>query len=101
MDYNKDLTMESDFIGMFNYPAGRRNNYNNPVDPAVIQNAVNSYLKNNPGTGRDGKSAYEQAVDGGYTGTEAEFKQALAGLESMSKADMLNILRGGDNAWLD
>lgn len=28
--------------------------------------------------GDSGKSAYESAVDGGYTGTEAEFEQALA-----------------------
>ena len=28
--------------------------------------------------GQDGKSAYESAVDGGYTGTEAEFNDALA-----------------------
>lgn len=28
--------------------------------------------------GEDGKSAYESAVDGGYTGTEAEFNDALA-----------------------
>ena len=48
--------------------------------------------------GDNGKSAYEQAVDGGYTGTEAEFKQALANIDSMTKAEMLDILRGGDNA---
>lgn len=29
-------------------------------------------------TGTDGKSAYEQAVEGGYTGTEEEFNQILA-----------------------
>lgn len=28
--------------------------------------------------GQDGKSAYESAVDGGYTGTESEFNDALA-----------------------
>ena len=89
MDYNKDLTMESDFIGMFKYPAGRRNNHSNPVDPAVIQNAVNSYLKNNPGT--NGKSAYEQAVDGGYTGTEAEFEQALASIGDPTDIDFSDI----------
>ena len=64
MDYNKDLTMESDFIGMFNYPAGRRNNYNNPVDIAMIRSAVNDYLDEHPVSA---KTAYEQAVDGGYT----------------------------------
>ena len=91
MDYNKDLTMGSDFVGQFNYPASRLNNHSTPVDPAVIQNAVNSYLKNNPGTGRDGKSAYEQAVDGGYTGTEAEFEQALASLGDPTDIDFSDI----------
>lgn len=49
------------------------------------------------GTGKDGKSAYEQAVEGGYTGTEAEFNASFKDI-SMSKTEMLNILRGGDNA---
>lgn len=31
------------------------------------------------GTGSDGKSAYQYAVDGGYTGTEEEFAKKLAG----------------------
>lgn len=78
MDYNKDLTMESDFIGMFNYPAGRRrNNHNNYVNPSVIADAVNDYLDKHPVSA---ETAYEQAVDGGYTGTEAEFEQALANI---------------------
>ena len=47
--------------------------------------------------GKDGKSAYESAVDGGYTGTEAEFDTALSDI-NMTKAEMLNILRGGENA---
>ena len=39
-----------------------------------------------PGTpGADGKSAYEAAQDGGYTGTEAQFNAALADVEN--KAD--------------
>lgn len=40
----------------------------------------------NPGTpgtpGADGKSAYQAAVDAGYTGTEAEFNAALLALEN-------------------
>lgn len=31
--------------------------------------------------GADGKSAYQQAVEGGYTGTEAEFEALLAGID--------------------
>lgn len=35
-----------------------------------------------PGTpGKDGKSAYQAAVDAGYTGTEEEFNTALAGMQ--------------------
>lgn len=35
-----------------------------------------------PGThGKDGKSAYQAAVDKGYTGTEEEFNAALAGMK--------------------
>lgn len=43
------------------------------------------------GTGKDGKSAYEQAVEGGYTGTEAEFKQALASLGDPTDIDFSDI----------
>lgn len=32
--------------------------------------------------GKDGKTAYEYAIDGGYTGTEEEFAQKLAGSSS-------------------
>lgn len=65
------------------------------VDPADITAAVNNYLEENPVSA---ETAYESAVSGGYQGTETEFKQALAGIETMSKEEMLNILRGGDNA---
>lgn len=35
-----------------------------------------------PGTpGKDGKSAYQAAVEKGYTGTEEEFNTALAGMQ--------------------
>lgn len=97
MDYNKDLTMGSDFVGQFNYPASRLNNHSTPVDPAVIQNAVNSYLQNNPRT--DGKSAYQIAVDEGFQGTKSEWLESLKGngFENMTKAEMLEILRGGEN----
>ena len=35
--------------------------------------------------GKDGKDAYEQAVAGGYTGTEAEFNAQLAGIQSYAE----------------
>ena len=48
-------------------------------------------LRGGGGSGRDGKSAYEQAVEGGYTGTEAEFKQALASLGDPTDIDFSDI----------
>lgn len=45
----------------------------------------------------DGKSAYEQAVDGGYTGTEAEFEQALASLGDPTDIDFSDIEGGVKN----
>ena len=93
MDCNKDLTMESDFEGQFNYPSSRLPNHNNPVNPAAIQSAVNSYLDKHQIT--NGKSAYQSAVDGGYTGTEAEFNQAFKDI-NMTKDEMLAVLRGGE-----
>ena len=36
--------------------------------------------------GQDGKTAYQSAVDGGYTGTEAEFNVELAGLNEAATA---------------
>lgn len=39
------------------------------------------------GRGRNGKSAYEYAKDGGYTGTEAEFAQKLAAEYLTSESD--------------
>ncbi len=35
------------------------------------------------GGGVDGKSAYQTAVEGGYTGTEEEFEQLLANMRYM------------------
>ena len=44
-----------------------------------VAKAVEEYLTvNPPQAGADGKSAYAYAVDGGYTGTEAEFAAKLA-----------------------
>lgn len=49
------------------------------ADPASVQQIVEDYLaKNPPAAGADGKSAYQYAVEGGYTGTEAEFVAKLA-----------------------
>lgn len=41
-----------------------------------------TYNVTNGADGEDGKTAYESAVDGGYTGTEAEFNAELADLPS-------------------
>ena len=45
--------------------------------------------------GRDGKSAYQQAVEGGYTGTEQEFNCSLSLLADVAEvkkqiADAIN-----------
>lgn len=59
--------------------------------------AVKNTIPTKGDKGKDGKSAYQSALDGGFTGTEKEFNQALAGVETMTKSEMLDILRGGDN----
>jgi hypothetical protein len=51
--------------------------------------------------GRDGKSAYQQAVDGGYTGTEQEFNCSLSLLADVAEgkkqiADAINT-KGGNS----
>lgn len=60
-------------------------------------------LRGGGGSGRDGLSAYELAVLDGFRGTESEWLASLKGadgngFEEMTKAEMLDILRGGDNA---
>lgn len=40
-------------------------------------------------TGADGKSAYQYAVDGGYTGTEAEFAALLGELSSAPEEQLI------------
>ena len=43
------------------------------------------------GLGLPGKSAYQAAVDGGYTGTEQEFNTALASIGDINAAlDAIN-----------
>lgn len=55
---------------------------NDKLDAAELTNAVNTALAQAKASGEfngaDGKTAYQYAVDGGYTGTEAEFASKLA-----------------------
>ena len=55
---------------------------NDKLDAAELTNAVNTALAQAKASGEfdgaDGKSAYQYAKDGGYTGTEAEFAEKLA-----------------------
>ena len=55
---------------------------NDKLDAAELTNAVNTALAQAKASGEfdgaDGKSAYQYAVEGGYTGTEAEFAEKLA-----------------------
>lgn len=49
-------------------------------------------LKGEPGaTGADGKSAYQYAVEGGYTGTETEFSDKLAKTPLIGTSDTLTV----------
>ena len=52
---------------------------NDKLDAAELTNAINTALAQAKESGEfDGKSAYAYAVEGGYTGTEAEFAAKLA-----------------------
>lgn len=55
---------------------------NDKLDAVELTNAVNTALAQAKASGEfdgaDGKTAYQYAVDGGYTGTEAEFASKLA-----------------------
>lgn len=55
---------------------------NDKLDAAELTNAVNTALAQAKASGEfdgaDGKSAYQYAVEGGYTGTEEEFAAKLA-----------------------
>ena len=53
-------------------------------------NEINTARENGEFKGEDGKSAYAYAQDGGYTGTEEEFAEKLAGEDS-----------GGVSSWND
>ena len=86
-DKNMDLIQQIVDMRMSNYVTKTElANYSNPKD------ALDEYFKEHP---VDGKSAYESAVEGGYTGTEAEFNASFKDI-SMTKAEMLDILRGGE-----
>ena len=70
---------------------------NNIVVKTEVQKIV---VKN--ADGRDGKSAYQQAVEGGYTGTEQEFNCSLALLADVAEgkkqiADAINERGGSAN----
>ena len=55
---------------------------NDKLDAAELTNAVNTALAQAKASGEfdgaDGKSAYQYAQEGGYTGTEAEFAEKMA-----------------------
>ena len=86
-DKNMDLIQQIVDMRMSNYVTKTElANYSNPKD------ALDEYFKEHP---VDGKSAYQSAVEGGYTGTEAEFNASFKDI-SMTKAEMLDILRGGE-----
>ena len=67
---------------------------NDKLDAAELTNAINTALAQAKASGEfdgaDGKSAYQYAVEGGYTGTEAEFAAKLA--EEIPSDDHINSL---------
>ena len=48
------------------------------------------------GGGVNGKSAYESAVDGGYTGTETEFNEAMSNVANAGTGTVENINFGSE-----
>lgn len=64
----------------------------------MAQRKVNCEVYTDRGiVGKDGKSAYQQAVEGGYQGTEEEFKQALASDITIVANNVTNINAVGNN----
>ena len=65
------------------------------VTIAKLSDDLLAYIKSNSGTG-NGKSAYEVAVDNGFTGTQAEWLASLKGsdyvLTDADKTDIANIV---------
>ena len=88
-DKNMDLIQQIVDMKMSNYVTKTElANYSNPKD------AVNEYFKEHPVSV---KSPYESAVDGGFTGTEKEFNQALASLGDPTDIDFSDIEGGVKN----
>lgn len=66
----------------------------------IIVTEENNVIVVSHADGRDGKSAYQQAVEGGYTGTEQEFNCSLSLLADVAEgkkqiADAINY-KGGE-----
>ena len=65
------------------------------VTIAKLSDDLLAYIKSNSGTG-NGKSAYEVAVDNGFTGTQAEWLASLKGsdyvLTDTDKTEIANIV---------
>lgn len=75
---------------------------NDKLDVAELTNAVNTALaqakESGEFDGQDGKSAYQYAVDGGYTGTEEEFAAKMAAGITLTEADKAEIADMVDGA---
>lgn len=89
MDYNKDLTMESDFIGMFNPVRGLRKNNNggsgsSSVDPEQLQGIIQNTVREMISPESSDNSFFFQAVSSAMS----ESNSALSPL-FMSDCDLL------------
>lgn len=82
----------------------------NGTTTAQISDGTNGTNGQDGAAGQDGKSAYQYAVDGGYTGTEQEFTAKMAAEIPSKTSDLTNdsgfitgmtILSYGHSTWAD
>ena len=73
-----DGTNGSDGVGISSIDFLSKNGYVDTYRITYTNGATKYYNVTNGKNGTDGKSAYQYAVDGGYTGTEAEFTSKMA-----------------------
>lgn len=72
----------------------QKTNTNGLVDTYTItmtDRSIKTFTVTNGKNGEDGKSAYEYAKEGGYTGTEAEFAQLLGDINSGASSSVASV----------
>ena len=73
------------------------------IDYEDLEKAVEDYLTENPpASGKDGKSPYQYALDGGYEGTEEDFMESFIQIVSTGHGITKdNITNGGSENGTD